>query len=120
MGWDILELFSHYLTDAQRLSKSEREEVYEIVVNAIRRTRTLISQTRKAEKDEPSHILSMTWQSAANKLRKLGDERLQSFAETLEHKSKYWSEPHSYTPDQISKYGMLLSQVETKLTELTQ
>ena len=119
MDWEILRLFSNYIDQAKNLSRKDKEQLYEIVIIAIRRTRTFITQTRINGKDEPSNILSLTWQSAANRLRRFDNDELKSFAATLEQKSKYWSEPSSYTVEQIQKYGMLLTEVEDKLNELT-
>lgn len=119
MNRDVLSIIKDFLRGAKNLSKKNRESVYDIVSHAIRRTGTIISQTRKDGIDQPSNILSMTWQDASNKLRKLGNERLKSFANTLEEKGKYWSDPSGYDNTQILEYGMLLTQVEAKLKELT-
>jgi hypothetical protein len=119
MGVWMFNMVNDYITRAKGLSKSEKQKVNEIVTNAIRLTRTYITRTRKLGDDEPSQILSTTWQDASNKLKKFGDESLQSFAQMLEEKSKYWSDPNGYDVEELQRYGMMLTQVETKLKELT-
>jgi hypothetical protein len=120
MSFDIFFLFKGYLDRATSLSKSDKIKVNEIVSHAIRFTRTHISRTRENKTDIPSQMLSTIWQEAANKLKRFGNEDLKRFAKTLENKSKYWSDPDGFRPDVLDEYGMLLTQVETKLEELTE
>lgn len=115
----MLSMITNYIKEAKGLSKSEKLELYDLISNAIRTTRTFISRTRNTEKDEPSNILSTTWQRAANELQKVGNARLKDFARTLEEKSKYWADPKAYDKDELNKYGMMLTQVEERLKELT-
>ncbi|MEJ8818772.1 hypothetical protein [Lacibacter sp. H407] len=119
MGYWMFEMFDDYLSKAKKLSAKDKQSVYEIVTYAIRSTKTFITNRRRNNNDEASNILSMLWQDASSQLKKYGDEELKSFANMLEEKSKYWADPKGYDFDELKQYGMMLTQVELKLKELT-
>lgn len=119
MGVSILDIVNDYIFQANKLSKSDKSEVYNIVSHVIRFTRTYISRTRQDQADIPSQMLSTIWQEASNTLKKLGNNELKIFAEILENKSKYWTDPEGFRPDVLDEYAMKLTQVEIKLNELT-
>lgn len=119
MNWDVLYIVENLLRGIKGLSRNEKQSLYEIVSHALRTTRTIISQTRKDGFDQPSNILSMTWQNASNQLKKLNYDGIRDYAQTLEEKSKYWSDPSGYNKSDLERYGMMLIQVEAKLKDLT-
>jgi len=120
MNWDVIGILGNIINSAKNLSRSEKQSIYDTVSHALSRTRTIIAQTRRDGEDQPSNILSMTWQEASNQLKKIKNESILEFAETLEYKSKYWSNPANYTADQLTEYKMRLVQVEKELKQLTQ
>lgn len=118
MSYWMLDMVGDYLTRAKGLSKTEKQKVNEIVRHALGVTKTFIARNRNNGGDEPSQILSTTWQEASNKLRALGDINLRQFAEMLEEKSKYWSDPIGYDMEEISNYDIRLVTVENELKSL--
>lgn len=114
----IFEYALKIISKSSALSKKERQIVLSEITNALNQTRVHIRNTRKGNIDEPSSLLSNTWLRAGQQLRKIQNQEIQILADTIEQKSKYWSDPIGYEPRNLEKYEMRLSEVEAKLKEI--
>lgn len=114
----MFELIINLLHQSSNLSKKEKDLIWEVVTNGLNKTRAFIATNRVNNMDKPSHILSNVWQSAAADLKKLNNEELNPFINTLYEKSKYWSDPDTYDLNQMEEYKMRLIQVENSLKDL--
>lgn len=114
----ILELTSDILSKVTSLSKADKDIVYDNVSYALNQTRTHIRNTRQGNKDQPSSQLSNVWQRTGRELRRIHLPEIQNLADTIEQKSKYWSDPSRYDLQNLDRYEMRLTQVENKLKKI--
>lgn len=103
---------------AFNLSENDKRVVFDAVRYAINQTRVHITNTRKGRKDDPSASLSNVWLRTSKKLLDLNKPELNSFAQTIMEKSKYWASPNLFNPEDIDKLKIKLDQVESKLNNL--
>lgn len=118
MGLWNLGIAIDYIMQSYGLSRTEKLRVHSIVMRGINETRTHISRTRKEHGDIPSQILSNTWMETANELQRTNDQNLEQVAKMLYQKSKYWSDPTGYQPDELDQYDISLNNVEAELKKL--
>lgn len=114
----ILELTSDIVSNSTSLSKTDKDTVHDEVTYALNQTRTHIRNTRRGNTDQPSSQLSNVWQRTGKRLRRIKHPQIQGLADTIEQKSKYWSDPTDYDLQNLDLYEMRLTQVESKLNEL--
>ncbi len=114
----ILGLTSDIISNSTSLSKKDKDTVHNEVTYALNQTRTHIRNTRQGNTDQPSSHLSNVWQRTGRRLRQIGHTEVQGLADTIEQKSKYWSDPTDYDLQNLDQYEMRLTQVESKLNEL--
>lgn len=114
----ILGLTSDIISNSTSLSKADKENIYDEVAYALNQTRVHIGNTRQGNIDQASSQLSNVWQRTGKRLRRIRYAEIQSLAETIEQKSKYWSAPNDYDIQNLDRYEMRLTQVEGKLKEI--
>jgi hypothetical protein len=114
----ILELTTNIISNSPSLSQVDKDTVYDEVTYVLNQTRTHIRNTRQGITDQPSSHLSNIWQRTGKRLRRIRNPEIQILAETIEQKSKYWSDPIIYDLQNLNRYEMRLTQVENKLNEI--
>lgn len=114
----ILELTSSIISNVTSLSKEDKVLVYDKVNYALNKTRTHIRSTRLGNTDQSSSQLSNIWQRTGKALRRIRHSEIQSLANIIEQKSKYWSDPAGYDLRNLDLYEMRLTQVESKLKNI--
>lgn len=113
--WDFI---YNALTHNNNLSTAEKMYIKNIVTNAISFTETHISRTRINNKDVSSQILSTIWLNAANKLRNYNNENVNYFANALETKSAYWSNPVGNRGSINLDYSIKLTAIKAQLKQI--
>jgi isocitrate dehydrogenase len=114
----ILGLTSDIIMRTHSLTVKEKRLIRDEVNYAINQTRTHISNTRKGNVDKASSQLSNIWRRVGNKLQEINNRRINELANTIEQKSKYWSDPDNYSIENIRRFEMRLTQVEQTLEEI--
>lgn len=115
----ILELTTEIISKANSLTLKEKKLVNEEVNYALNQTRTHILNTRQGSTDKASSQLSNIWRRVGNRLRQIKNKDIQNLANTIEQKSKYWSDPINYDLKNLEHFEMRLSQVEQKLKQIS-
>ena len=118
MGISYLALVTDFLSRLPVLNDREKRVVQDSVSYAVNQTRLHIANTRQNQSDVPSAILSNIWMETAQRLSKVGNEEVKSWADMLREKARYWSDPKGYNLQHLQEYQIRLTDVEDKLNTL--
>ncbi len=114
----ILQLIENIFPELQELSVKDKRLIYDEVSFALKQTKAHINATRRNRSDTASTTLSNIWQRASRNIAQINHPVVKQLADTIEQKSRYWSDPDGYETGHFKKYSMRIVQVEETLNKI--